>query len=313
MDALLSALRAVAEPTRLRILGLCAQAELTVSELVHILGQSQPRVSRHLRLLAEAGLLDRVREGSWVFHRLTEDGPGAETARRLRDLLPPDDPVLALDLKRLAEVKEERSRAAADYFRRNARRWDELRSLHVDEGEVEDVLRRLLPTTGVGDLLDVGTGTGRMLEVFGPRVGRALGVDLSHDMLAVARVNLERSGLKNLALRKGDMYQLDFPDASFDAVSIHQVLHFADDPARALAEAARVLRPGGHLVVADFAPHDLEVLRRDHEHRRLGFGDSQVCEWFEATYLKIKEIEHLPGDPLTVTVWLAGKCEARGS
>jgi ArsR family transcriptional regulator len=313
LDALLSALRAAAEPTRLRILGLCAQAELTVSELVHILGQSQPGVSRHLRLLAEAGLLDRVREGSWVFHRLIEEGPGAETARRLCALMPADDPVLTLDLKRLAEVKEERSRAAADYFRRNAKRWDELRSLHVDEGEVEDVLKRLLPATGVGDLLDIGTGTGRMLEVFGPRFSRALGIDLSHDMLAVARVNLERSGLKNLALRKGDMYQLDFPDASFDAVSVHQVLHFADDPARALVEAARVLRPGGHLLIADFAPHDLEYLRREHEHRRLGFGDYQLCDWCEATYLEIKAIEHLPGDPLTVTVWLASKRGAQGS
>ena len=313
MDALLSALRAAAEPTRLRILGLCAQAELTVSELVHILGQSQPGASRHLRLLSEAGLLDRVREGSWVFHRLTEDGPGAATARHLCDLLPTDDPVLALDLKRLAEIKEERSRAAADYFRRNARRWDELRSLYVDEAEVEDALARLLPTTGVGELLDVGTGTGRMLEVFGPRVGRALGIDQSRDMLTVARANLERSGLKNLAVRKGDMYQLDFADASFDAVTVHQVLHFADDPARAIAEAARVLRPGGHLLVADFAPHDLEYLRREHEHRRLGFGDSQVCDWFETTYLEIKEIEHLPGDPLTVTVWLAAKRGAEGS
>jgi ArsR family transcriptional regulator len=310
MDALLSALRAVAEPTRLRILGLCAQAELTVSELVHIIGQSQPSVSRHLRLLSEAGLLNRVREGSWVFHGLAKDGPGADTARRLNDLLPPGDSVLALDLRRLTEVKEERSRVAADYFRRNAQRWDELRSLHVDDAEVENVLKGLLPTTGVGDLLDVGTGTGRMLEVFGPRVGRALGVDLSLDMLAVARVNLERSGLKNLALRKGDMYQLDFPDASFDAVTVHQVLHFADYPARAFAEAARVLRPGGHLLVADFAPHDLEYLRRDHEHRRLGFSNPQVFDWLEATYLKIKEIKHLPGNPLTVTVWLAVKCGA---
>ena len=310
MDALLSALRAVAEPTRLRILGLCAQAELTVSELVHIIGQSQPSVSRHLRLLSEAGLLNRVREGSWVFHGLAEDGPGADTARRLNDLLPPDDSVLALDLRRLTEVKEERSRVAADYFRRNAQRWDELRSLHVDDAEVENVLKGLLPTTGVNDLLDVGTRTGRMLEVFGPRVGRALGVDLSLDMLAVARVNLERSGLKNLALRKGDMYQLDFPDASFDAVTVHQVLHFADYPARAFAEAARVLRPGGHLLVADFAPHDLEYLRRDHEHRRLGFSNPQVFDWLEATYLKIKEIKHLPGNPLTVTVWLAVKCGA---
>ena len=307
MDGLLSALRAAAEPTRLRILGLCAQAELTVSELVHILGQSQPSVSRHLRLLSEAGLLDRVREGSWVFHGLTGDGPGAETARRLSDLLPPDDPVLALDLKRLAEVKEERSRAAADYFRRNARRWDELRSLHVDEGEVEDVLKRLLPTTGVEELLDIGTGTGRMLEVFGPTVGRALGIDLSHDMLAVARVNLERSGLKNLALRKGDMYQLYFPDASFDAVSIHQVLHFADDPARALAEAARVLRPGGHLLVADFAPHDLEELREEHAHRRLGFSDKEFIEWLTNVGMRCGEIVHLPGNPVTVTIWQGRK------
>ena len=307
MNVLLQALRAAAEPTRLRLLGLCAIGELTVSELVDILGQSQPGVSRHLKVLTDAALLERVREGSWVFHRLVQDGPGAGIAGRLLEMLPTDDALLALDRKRLDAVKENRAKAAAAYFRRNARRWGELRSLYVDESEVERVLSRLLPTDEVRDLLDVGTGTGRMLQVFGAGVCRAEGIDLSREMLAVARANLEGAGLRNCVLRKGDMYRLPYPDASFDAVTIHQVLHFADDPARAIAEAARVLRPGGHLLVADFAPHDLEYLRDEHEHRRLGFSDFQVSSWCEGTYLETREIAHLPGDPLTVTVWLADK------
>ncbi len=309
MQPLLTALRAVAEPTRLRLLALSALGELTVGEMVQILGQSQPRVSRHLKLLAEAGLLDRFREGSRIYHRLVHDGPGAEVARHLIAMLPEDDQDLALDRERLAGVKAERARAAAAYFRRNAARWNELRSLYVDEREVERVLAGFLPAQGIRDLLDVGTGTGRMLELFGPRVTHAQGIDLSREMLAVARANLERAGLKNCVVRQADMFQLPFRGASFDAVTIHQVLHFVDNPGPVIAEAARVLRPGGQMLVADFALHDLESLRSEHEQRRLGFGDSEVAGWFAAAQLDSREVVHLPGDPLTVTVWLAAKPE----
>ncbi len=309
MHTLLTALRAVAEPTRLRLLALSAHGDLTVGEMVQILGQSQPRVSRHLKLLTEAGLLDRFREGSRIYHRLVRDGAGAEVARHLIAMLPEDDQDLALDLERLAGVKMERARAAATYFRRNAARWKEVRSLYVDEREVERVLARLLPAQRIHDLLDVGTGTGRMLEIFGPRVKHAQGIDLSREMLAMARANLERAGLKNCAVRQADMFQLPFPGSSFDAVTIHQVLHYVDHPGPAIAEAARVLRPGGLILVADFAPHGLESLRSEHEHRRLGFGDSEVADWFAAAHLETRKVMHLPGDPLTVTVWLAAKPE----
>ena len=310
MQDLLTALRAIAEPTRLRLLALCAEGELTVSELTWILGQSQPRVSRHLKVLVEAGLLERFREGSWVFHRLTGDVSRTGIARRLVDLLPENDEELALDRNRLAEVKGERMRLAAEYFRRNALQWGQVRSLYVDEREVEGALRKLFPDSGVSDLLDVGTGTGRMLEVFGPLADRAQGIDLSREMLTVARANLERAGLGNCAVRNGDMYQLPFPSASFDIVTIHQVLHFADHPARSIAEVGRVLRPGGRVLLVDFAPHDLEFLRTDHEHRRLGFSDDEVSAWFSNADLETSEIVHLPGNPLTVTIWMATRPEA---
>ncbi|MBX6369951.1 MAG: metalloregulator ArsR/SmtB family transcription factor [Rhodospirillales bacterium] len=299
MNEVLAALRAVAEPTRLRLLAVCARGELTVSDLVQILGQSQPRVSRHLKLLCEAGLLDRFREGSWVFYRLAQ----TPLAQLLSGLVPENDPTAALDAERLAAIKRARAEAAAAYFRANAARWDEIRSLHVDEREVEAALVRLLPDQGVRDLLDIGTGTGRMLELFGPRVQQAVGIDLSREMLAVARVNLERAGLRNGSVRQADMYQLPFPGGSFDAVVIHQVLHYAERPAAAIAEAARVLRPGGHLLVIDFLPHEVEQLRIEHAHRRLGFSDAEVSAWFAAAGIEGGEAVHLPGDPLTVAIW----------
>lgn len=305
MDELLTGLRAAAEPSRLRLLALCAHAELTVSELTQILGQSQPRVSRHLKLLCEAGLLDRFREGTWVFYRLAQRGAGAELTRVIIDQVPPDDATLARDLARLDDVRRTRADAAAAYFRANAPRWDQIRTLHVDDNEVERRLLDMLPREGVDDLLDIGTGTGRMLELFAARVGRAVGIDMSREMLAMARANLDKAGLRNCLVRQGDMYQLPLPDQSFDAVIFHQVLHYADEPVEAIAEAARVLKPGGRLLVVDFAPHDLENLRSEHAHRRLGFRDDEIAGWTRAAGLDPDPVVHLPGRQLTVAIWRA--------
>lgn len=305
MDILLGGLRAAAEPSRLRLLALCAHAELTVSELVQILGQSQPRVSRHLKLLCEAGLLDRFREGTWAFYRLSEKGRCAVLARVLIDLIPDNDATLALDLQRLEAVKKANSDRAAEYFRRNAEGWDKIRSLHIADDAVETALRDLFPLGGLKDFLDIGTGTGRVLELFGPRVERGIGVDMSREMLALARANLQKADLRNCQVRQGDMYQLPFSDESFDGVVIHQVLHFAEDPAEAIAEAGRALRPGGRLVVVDFAPHNQEALRVEHAHRRLGFTDIEVARWFELAGLSPDKTVTLEGEPLTVCLWSA--------
>jgi ubiquinone/menaquinone biosynthesis C-methylase UbiE len=305
MEALLGGLRAAAEPSRLRLLALCAHAELTVSELVQILGQSQPRVSRHLKLLCEAGLLDRFREGTWAFYRLSEKGRCAELARVLVDLIPENDEALSLDLQRLEAVKKANSDRAAEYFRRNADEWDKIRSLHIAEDEVEEALKKVLPASGLRDFLDIGTGTGRILELFGPDVGRGIGIDMSREMLSLARANLQKADLRNCQVRQGDMYQLPFSDESFDGIVIHQVLHFAEDPAEAILEAGRALRPGGKLVVVDFAPHNLEMLREEHAHRRLGFTDGEVTRWFESAGLSPDKTVTLEGDPLTVVLWSA--------
>jgi ArsR family transcriptional regulator len=305
MDELLAALRAVAETTRLRLLVLCARGELTVSELAQILGQSQPRVSRHLKLLCEAGLLDRFREGSWVFYRLSADSAASALARHLVTLCGAADETIALDLQRLAQIKRQRAELAAAYFSDNAAQWHTIRSLYIDEREVEAALSEIVAAHSPHDLLDIGTGTGRMIEILGPRVTHALGIDQSREMLAIARVNLERAGLSNSIVRLGDMYQLPLNDASFDAVVIHQVLHYADHPAEAVAEAARVLRPGGLFVVVDFAPHDLEFLRDEHAHRRLGFADGDIAGWCRAAGLRPEPARLLPGDPLTVVIWTA--------
>ncbi|HXC27807.1 MAG TPA: metalloregulator ArsR/SmtB family transcription factor [Stellaceae bacterium] len=302
---LLAALRAVAEPTRLRLLVLCSRGELTVSELAQILGQSQPRVSRHLKLLCEAGLLDRFREGSWVFYRVSTGGAASALAGHLVAACDAGEPTVVLDLQRLAAIKQQRAERAAAYFSENAPNWDRIRSLYIDEREVEAALTDIVARAAPRDLLDIGTGTGRVIEVLAPRVGQALGIDQSREMLAVARVNLERAGASNGMVRLGDMYQLPLPDAAFDAVVIHQVLHYADRPASAIAEAARVLRPGGVLIVVDFAPHTLEYLRDEHAHRRLGFADGEVAEWCRDAGLGPAAPRHLQGDPLTVAIWTA--------
>ena len=303
LDDLLGGLRAAAEPSRLRLLAICAQGEWTVSELTQILGQSQPRVSRHLKVLADAGLLERFREGSWVFYRRADSGDGARLARSLCRLLPADDPDLALDRQRIASVRASRQEQAAQYFGSQAASWDQIRSLHVDDAKVETHLLALFEGTSTGSLLDIGTGTGRILQLLAARIGFGLGIDLSREMLTLARANLDRAQHRNCQVRQGDMYHLALPDGAFDAATLHSVLHFADDPARVLAEAARVLTPGGRLIVVDFAPHELEFLRRDHAHRRLGFADGEIRAWFRAADVEPETPIRLPGDPLTVVIW----------
>ena len=307
--ALNAALKAAGEATRLRILALLAEAELTVSDLTDILRQSQPRISRHLKLLAEAALIARFREGSWAFFRLGERGGNTELARALIARLDPDDPVIARDRERLAAVRAARAAAAQSYFRRHAAEWDRIRKLHIADASVEVAIRAALADKPFRSLLDLGTGTGRMLELFGPEIERGLGLDLSHDMLALARARLDRAGLRHCSVRQGDIYDLAVPKDSFDVVIIHQVLHFLDDSARAIAEAARVLRPGGRLLVVDFAPHDLEFLRDEHAHRRLGFAPETVTQWLTAAGLDVLRQQSLApeqnsGGKIAVSLWL---------
>jgi ubiquinone/menaquinone biosynthesis C-methylase UbiE len=309
-EALNGALKAAGEATRLRILALLAEAELTVSDLTDILRQSQPRISRHLRLLSEAGLIDRFREGSWAFFRLSERGGSAEVARDLIARLDPADATITRDRARLTAVRNQRSAAAQAYFTRHAPEWDRIRKLHVADEAVEEAIVGALAGTEIRSLLDLGTGTGRMLELFGPRIERGLGLDLSLDMLALARARLDRAGLKHCSVRQGDIYNLALPKESFDAVVIHQVLHFLDDGARAIGEAARVLRPSGRLLVVDFAPHDLEFLRDEHAHRRLGFAPETVAQWMTAADLDVESHVNLTPEPtsegkVAVSLWLA--------
>ncbi|MEA2840220.1 MAG: methylenetetrahydrofolate reductase [Methylobacteriaceae bacterium] len=305
-DALLGALGAAGEETRLRLLLLLSEAELTVSELVTILGQSQPRISRHLKLLVEAGLVVRHREGSWAFFLAA---PG-EIARAISGLLDPQDPVHLSDRARLTDVRRARDAQAARYFAVQAPNWDKIRALHVPEERVETSLRDILGIAPVHALLDLGTGTGRMLELLSPLADRAIGVDQSPAMLAVARARLERAGLRNVQLRQGDIYAVPVERNGYDLVVLHQVLHYLEDPGRALREAARVLRPGGRLLVVDFAPHAEEALRESHAHRRLGFGHDEIESYLDEASLDLADHRDLPplvgeGGKLTVSLWLA--------
>jgi ubiquinone/menaquinone biosynthesis C-methylase UbiE/DNA-binding transcriptional ArsR family regulator len=311
VDAVLDTLRAIGEETRLRVVALLRHAELTVTDLTEILGQSQPRVSRHLKLLVDAGVIEKHREGAWAFFHLVDSGPGLSILDGALATLDLDDPVMSADRDRLASVRARRATAAHQYFDRIAPIWDEERSLHAAEDAVEDAIIEAVGTGSVGRLVDLGTGTGRILQLLGSRATRAVGIDSSHSMLAVARANLERSGVERYELRQGDVYSPPVDAATFDLVVIHQVLHYLDDPGRAVAEAARLVAPGGRLLVVDFAPHRHEFLRDAQAHRRLGFDHQQVSHWLEAAGLGCSHIRDLAppsGDGgLTVTVWLANE------
>ena len=303
--------QALADPTRLRIVALLRIMELSVGELAQVLGQSQPRVSRHLKILADAGVLERRKEGSWVFLTLADSG-------RLDSLFALVDDwgdqatyaLFASDAARTEAIRAERAEAANRYFAGHASVWDQIRSLHVAESEVERAIDRALGNRPLGRLVDIGTGTGRMIELFGPRASQAIGIDRSSEMLRLARVKLEAAGIYS-SLRQGDMYALPLNDGSADSIIIHQVLHYAHSPAAAIAEAARVLAPGGALLVVDFAAHEREELRATDAHIRLGFEDDVMDGWFTTAGLEVDHVEHLEGGELTVTLWRGAKVGLR--
>lgn len=310
LDDLVDILKAAGEPTRLRLLALLAEGDLTVTDLTEILGQSQPRISRHLKLLGEVALIDRYQEGAWAFFRLKQEGRTAALVRQLLRAASENDPVLLRDGERLAAVKQARAERAQAYFSRNAAEWDELRRLHVSDAQVEAELKALVGSGKIDALLDLGTGTGRILELFQNQYRRATGVDASRDMLAVARANLDRAGVHHATVRLGDIFNLPLEGQEFDLVIIHQVLHFLDQPELAIAEAARMLKPGGRLAIVDLAPHGLEYLRDDHAHVRLGFAHHTMADWLARSGLDVQAAVDLKSDrkdsqALTVTLWLA--------
>ena len=308
---LLTALKAVAESTRLTIVAVLDKGELSVNDLAHVLGQSQPRVSRHLRLLVEAGVLERHQEGAHALYGLAHTGTGATLTRQILPLLDDATAELGNALDRLARLQAQRDREVAAYFERVATDWDVFRDRMVGESVVEARIVGLLDSRTTHDLLDLGTGTGRMLEVAAPYTQHGLGIDLSTEMLRIARAKLQSVGLNHCHVRKGDVNALNLPAGSADVAILHHVLHYLDHPSNAVAEAARTLRPGGQLIVVDFAPHTAAVLCTEYAHRRMGFSHEEMCEWLEGAGLVDVRVENLQGsasvvdDGLTISVWSA--------
>lgn len=306
-------LRALCDPSRLRIMRLLASMELAVGEIVQVLAQSQPRISRHVKILCDAGLAERRREGSWVYVRscLTRaDDVGQDALGVAADALlaaaEQDDPGFAAhcnaDRARLASIRSARSARAADYFAAHAAQWDQVRDLLCDPARVEDTLCDALDGD-LGSLLDVGTGTGRIAELLFPRAELVTALDRSPDMLALARARLQDLPAERVALVQGDFTALPFADAAFDTLTMHQVLHYAPAPERVLEEAGRVVRGGGRIAIVDLASHGREELRDVHAHARLGFADQSMADMLIAAGFVPEMPRTLTGGDLTIKVW----------
>ncbi|HWK13621.1 MAG TPA: metalloregulator ArsR/SmtB family transcription factor [Rhizobiaceae bacterium] len=309
LDRMVDTLKAAAESSRLRILLLLSHGDLTVSDVTEILNQSQPRVSRHLKLLLDAGLIERYQEGSWAYFRLSDAEAAPEFVQSMLALVARSDAVVARDAERLAAVKRRRQLRAVEYFSRNAGSWDRIRSLHVPDAAVEAAMIEIVGDRPFQAMADLGTGTGRLLEIFAPLYRRGVGIDLSREMLTVARANLDRAGIAHAQVRQGDLFAPPVERDQFDLVTMHQVLHYLEDPASAVKEAAQLLRPAGRLLIVDFAPHKLEFLRDEHAHLRLGFSDRQIEDWMKEAGLDLVDRRSFErgeaGAPgLTVKLWI---------
>ncbi len=304
-DQTVEALRAAGEPTRLRVLSLLAGEELSVMELSRILDQSQPRVSRHLKLMTDAGLIERFPDGARVFYRLSSDSLARRLIDSVLDVL--DAGAGEADDTRLEAVRRDREAAAGAYFERVAPQWDRIRSLYVCETAIEATILKIAGEGPFERVVDLGTGSGRMLTLLGKKARMSVGLDLSQNMLNIARANVTKAGLDKVELRHGDIFSTRLPPQSADLVLVHQVLHYLVDPAAAVAEAARLVMPGGRLLIVDFAPHQLEHLREEHQHRRMGFADDEMGLWLKGAGLKPSAPVALPPDTdgLTVSIWTA--------
>jgi ubiquinone/menaquinone biosynthesis C-methylase UbiE len=314
MDHILNIFRALADPTRLRIMLLLQKMELAVGELAQILDQSQPRISRHIRILDEARLAERRKEGSWVF---LKPGPAAELqilGRIFRSGTVAKSEQAMQDQAQLSLVRKARAEMAERYFAAHAEQWDAIRSLHLPEAEVERAMLALLRDVPLGKMLDIGTGTGRMVELFGASAQSIVAIDNSPEMLRLARAKLlesETASGSNLVqkteLKQGDFNHLPLANGAVDSVILHQVLHYAQHPEAVLVEVSRVLKPAGIVLIADFAAHDREDLRTEHAHARLGFSDDSMKHWLTASKLELVEARSLDGGELTVKIWVARK------
>lgn len=308
---LLTALKALADPTRLVLLAVLEHRELSASELTEILGQSQPRVSRHLKILAASGVITRTQEGASAFFSVARDGTGAALAQSILLLIDPNLPDMTRARERLQQLRDRKRAEAAAYFERVASTWDQYRDVVVGESAVEQCCLELLRDLRIRDFLDLGTGTGRMLSLFARHFDRGLGIDLSPEMLRVARSHLDRADLAHCRLARGDLYNLQMPAGSVDVAVAHHVLHFLDEPQQAIGEATRTLRPGGKLLLIDFAPHAYEALAAEQRHRRLGFDADEVAMWCRQAGCADVHVEHLIADtatkdsPITTTIWVA--------
>lgn len=317
MDLLLQALRAAGEQTRLRILALCAQHELSVTDLIQVLGQTQSRVSRHLKILVEAGLLERYQEGQWARYRLAGQGsviPGQDSnkagislARYILQNIDMMSPVFRRDHEILTRRMDARQQRIQQFFRENAPKWEEMRAELVNQPAIDAHIRDVLLAKPVKHFLDVGTGTGKALLELGPSIGAGIGIDNSFAMLDIARNNIEESNLNNCQVRHADMTQMPYEAKTFDTALVHMVLHYSETPPLVISEIARVLTKGGRVLIIDLVRHENTEIRTALQHLWPGFDKEEMEDWLSQAGLTVEDTTELNGGKLKVFATLAVK------